>query len=36
MRRSEMATFMIRAMVEVGGTVPAYQSYFADVAEGKW
>lgn len=34
-RRSEMATFMVRAMDEVGN-VPAYQGYFADVAEHEW
>ena len=33
--RSEMATFIVRAMGETGN-VPAFQAYFADVAAGKW
>lgn len=33
--RSEMATFIVRAMDETGN-VPPLQGYFADVAAGMW
>ncbi len=34
-KRSEMATFLVRAADETGN-VPSYQGYFADVPEGQW